>query len=76
MTAGADRAAIRARRQWPLPKQADPEAPLLQVDDLTVHFSLPNGRVEAVRGVSFGMNDGEALGIGRASCRERVSRCV
>src|SRR5687767_4459775 len=67
--AGADRAAIRARRQWPLPKQADPEAPLLAVDDLTVHFSLPNGRVEAVRGVSFGMNDGEALGIaGESGC--------
>ena len=65
----ADRAAIRARRQWPLPKQADPAAPLLEVEDLTVHFSLPNGRVEAVRGVSFSMNDGEALGIaGESGC--------
>ena len=64
-----DRAAIRGRRQWPLPKQADPAAPLLEVEDLTVHFSLPNGRVEAVRGVSFAMNDGEALGIaGESGC--------
>ncbi len=64
-----DRAAIRARRQWPLPKQADPAAPLLQVEDLAVHFSLPSGHVEAVRGVSFTMNDGEALGIaGESGC--------
>ena len=64
-----DRASIRARRQWPLPKQADPAATLLEVQDLAVHFSLPNGRVEAVRGVSFSMNDGEALGIaGESGC--------
>ena len=64
-----DRASIRARRQWPLPKQADPAAPLLEVEDLAVHFSLPNGRVEAVRGVSFSLNDGEALGIaGESGC--------
>ena len=44
------RAPSDARRQWPLPKQADPDAPLLEVDDLTVHFSLPNGRVKAVVG--------------------------
>ena len=64
-----DRAAIRGRRLWPLPKQADPAAPLLEVQDLTVHFALPNGRVEAVRGVSFGLDDGEALGIaGESGC--------
>ena len=64
-----DRAAIRARRQWPLPKMADPAAPLLEVEDLTVHFALPSGHVEAVRGVSFSMNDGEALGIaGESGC--------
>ena len=57
------------RRQWPLPKQADPDAPLLEVEDLTVHFRLPNGRVEAVDGVSFRLNDGEALGIaGESGC--------
>jgi oligopeptide/dipeptide ABC transporter ATP-binding protein len=65
----ADRAAIRGRRLWPLPKQADPAAPLLEVEDLTVHYALPNGRVEAVRGVNLRLDDGEALGIaGESGC--------
>ena len=52
-----------------MPKQADPTAPLLEVRDLAVHFSLPVGRVEAVRGVSFRVEDGEALGIaGESGC--------
>ena len=34
--------AIRDRRQWPLPKQADPDAPLLEVRDLAVRFSMPD----------------------------------
>jgi oligopeptide/dipeptide ABC transporter ATP-binding protein len=64
-----DREAIRGRRQWPLPKQADPAATLLDVEDLTVHFALPSGHVEAVRGVSFSLDDGEALGIaGESGC--------
>jgi oligopeptide/dipeptide ABC transporter ATP-binding protein len=65
----ADRAAIRGRRLWPLPKQADPAAPLLEVEDLTVHYALPNGRVEAVRAVNLRLDDGEALGIaGESGC--------
>ncbi len=64
-----DRAALRGRRQWPLPRQADPDAPLLEVRDLGVHFALPDGQVEAVRGVSFKVEDGEALGIaGESGC--------
>ena len=62
-------AEIRGRRQWPLPKQADPSAPLLEVRDLKTHFRLRNGWVKAVDGVSFDLADGEALGLaGESAC--------
>ncbi len=62
-------ATIRGRRQWPLPKSADPSAPLLVVEDLRTHFKVPDGWVKAVDGVSFRLNDGEALGLaGESGC--------
>ena len=54
---------VAGRRQWPLPRDADPNAPLLVVEHLTTHFRLPNATVHAVDDVSFRLNDGEALGI-------------
>jgi peptide/nickel transport system ATP-binding protein len=57
------------RRQWPLPKQAVAGAPLLVVKDLRAHFKLQSGWVRAVDGVSFRLDDGEALGIvGESGC--------
>jgi len=60
---------VASRRQWPLPKDADPAAPLLEVEGLTTHFRLPNATVHAVDDVSFRLDDGEALGIaGESGC--------
>jgi peptide/nickel transport system ATP-binding protein len=67
--APAEAAEIRGRRQWPLPKLAVPGAPLLEVKDLETHFKLRQGWVRAVDGVSFGLADGEALGLaGESAC--------
>ncbi|MEO5918684.1 MAG: ABC transporter ATP-binding protein [Candidatus Limnocylindrales bacterium] len=57
------------RRRHTLPKLADPDAPLLVVENLTTTFRLEGSSVSAVDGVSFRLNDGEALGIaGESGC--------
>jgi oligopeptide/dipeptide ABC transporter ATP-binding protein len=56
-------------RSRSLPRQADPSAPLLVVEDLATHFQLESGTVHAVDGVSFRLDAGEALGIaGESGC--------
>lgn len=74
MTAGREArpeaAPARGRRQWPLPKQAVPGAPLLEVEHLSVRFRMASGpSVKPVDDVSFRLDDGEALGIaGESGC--------
>ena len=36
---------------------------LLDIEDLRVSFFTPGGEVKAVRGVSWTLNEGEAIGI-------------
>ena len=59
----------RGGRSSTLPKGADPFAPLLVVQDLRTHFKLESGWVKAVDGVSFRLDQGEALGLaGESGC--------
>jgi oligopeptide/dipeptide ABC transporter ATP-binding protein len=60
---------VTPRRRAALPKGADPSAPLLVVEDLKTYFKLDGKTVRAVDGISFTLNDGEALGLaGESGC--------
>jgi oligopeptide/dipeptide ABC transporter ATP-binding protein len=67
--AGAQPVASDPRPARNLPRLAVPGAPLLEVDDLRIDFSIESGTVQAVGGVSFRLENGEALGIaGESGC--------
>jgi oligopeptide/dipeptide ABC transporter ATP-binding protein len=67
LDAGIGYVARHARRHTP--PGADSAAPLLEVRDLRTEFALESGSVHAVDGVSFVLNDGEALGLaGESGC--------
>uniref|UniRef100_A0A7C3ZA39 ABC transporter ATP-binding protein n=1 Tax=Desulfobacca acetoxidans TaxID=60893 RepID=A0A7C3ZA39_9BACT len=53
---------------------ATPDAPLLTVQDLHVHFHTPLGRLQAVAGVNLTLQAGETLGlVGESGCGKTVT---
>ncbi|MCJ7995407.1 ABC transporter ATP-binding protein [Rhizobium cremeum] len=58
--------AVDGREMAPVAQTAEP---ILKVDNLTVRFDLPNGRVHAVENVSFDLRPGETLSlVGESGC--------
>ncbi len=50
-------------------RQIDPTKPLLEVDDVVMHYKIKAGEVSAVDDVSFTVHQGEAVGlVGESGC--------
>lgn len=50
-------------------RQIDPNKPLLEVDDLVMHYQIKAGEVSAVDNVGFTIHQGEAVGlVGESGC--------
>ncbi|HEX7098515.1 MAG TPA: ABC transporter ATP-binding protein [Acidimicrobiia bacterium] len=50
-------------------RSVDPRKPLLEVDDLVMHYKIKAGEVSAVDNVSFTVHQGEAVGlVGESGC--------
>jgi peptide/nickel transport system ATP-binding protein len=50
-------------------RQIDPNKPLLEIDDLVMHYQIKSGAVSAVDNVGFTIHQGEAVGlVGESGC--------
>lgn len=55
-------------------RAADPNAPLLEVEGLTVEFRMRSGTLHAVNGLSYTLEEGETIAIlGESGCGKSVS---